>query len=130
VISTVRAAGEGGDGLPPDAAARLVRDVRDPWLRDAALAEMHRDVAAAQTGLWTQLVRQAPDGWIAAPAALLGFAAWLGGHGALAWCAVERSLGDQAGYPLACRLAELLIRAVPPTRWEELGGPQGVQDPA
>ena len=34
----------------------------------------------------------APDDLVAAPAAVLGLAAWLAGHGALAWCAVDRCL--------------------------------------
>ncbi len=68
------------------AARRLVgRRVRAPPVR-----LMTRTAAPAHVGFWTDVVRRAPDDLLATPAALLGFAAWLAGHGALAWCAVDR----------------------------------------
>ena len=47
-------------------------------------------VAPRHVRLWTDAVQRAPDELVAAPAAVLGLAAWLAGHGALAWCAVDR----------------------------------------
>ena len=56
----------------------------------------------------------------AAPAALLGFAAWLSGNGALAWCAVECAQEAEPGYTLAGLLSEALAGAVPPSAWRPL----------
>ena len=65
-------------------------------------------------------MRRAPVHLRAAPAALLGFAAWLSGDGALAWCAVERAQEAEPGYGLA-GLLHALAGAVPPSAWEPLG---------
>ncbi len=46
---------------------------------------------------------------------MLGFAAWLSGEGALAWCAVERCLEGDPGDALAHNVAALLQNAVPPS---------------
>jgi hypothetical protein len=53
----------------------------------------------------------------AAPAALLGFAAWLCGDGALAWCAVDAAQECEPGYGLASLLTDALAAAVPPSVW-------------
>ena len=58
-----------------------------------------------------------PRHLLAAPAALLGFAAWLAGHGALAWCAVDRCAEVDADYSLA-GLASALTQALPPSAWD------------
>ena len=67
--------------------------------RDAAWAAMSRDAAGGHVRLWTDAVQRAPDGLVAAPAAVLGLAAWLAGHGALAWCAVDRWRAVGPGTP-------------------------------
>ena len=56
--------------------------------------------------LWRDVVRRAPADLRAAPAALLGFAAWLSGDGALAWCAVECALEAEPDYSLAGLLTQ------------------------
>jgi hypothetical protein len=71
--------------------------------------------------LWRDVVRRAPLDLLAAPAALLGFAAWLSGDGALAWCAVDRCRQAEPGYSLAGLLADALAGAVPPSSWRPLG---------
>ncbi len=100
--------------------ARLLRLARDRVLWEAALLEQRRETAADQAALWTQAVRAAPPGWVAGPASQLGFAAWLGGQGALAWCAVDRCLAEQPDDERAHALADLLLNAVPPTRWAQV----------
>jgi hypothetical protein len=67
--------------------------------------------------LWRDLVRRTPHDLMAAPAALLGFAAWLSGDGALAWCAVERCQEVEPDYRLAGLLTQALAGAVPPSTW-------------
>lgn len=105
--------------VPSDAdAARLLVGILDLRVRDAAWALMTRDSAAAHVALWTDLVRRSPETLVAPPAALLAFAAWLAGHGALAWCAVDRCLEADPGYRLAGYVADALTHAVPPGVWE------------
>ena len=87
-------------------------------VRDVAWAEMDHDNAKQQVDLWRDVVRQVPVHLRAAPAALLGFAAWLSGDGALAWCAVECAEAAEPGYRLATLLSDLLTGAVPPSAWE------------
>jgi hypothetical protein len=70
--------------------------------------------------LWTDAVQRAPAGLVAAPAAVLALAAWLAGHGALAWCAVDRSRAAGPELTLADLVADLLTRAVPPSVWSRV----------
>ena len=90
-------------------------------LRDVAWAEMAHANARRHVALWLDVVRRAPVDLRAAPASLLGFAAWLSGHGALAWCAVERAQEADPGYGLAGLLSTALAGGVPPSAWEPLG---------
>ena len=85
--STVRL--EAGRFTPVEL-ARVLLGLLDAEGRDAAWAAMTRDAAERHVRLWTDAVQRAPDDLVAAPAAVLGLAAWLAGHGALAWCAVDR----------------------------------------
>jgi Domain of unknown function (DUF4192) len=108
-------------GTAPDDAdlARLLVGMHDPLVRDAAWMAMTRDSSREHVGLWTDVVRRSPREVLAAPAALLGFAAWLSGQGALAWCAIDRCRESVPDYGLAGLLAEMLVHAVPPSAWEE-----------
>ncbi|WP_028644577.1 DUF4192 domain-containing protein [Nocardioides sp. URHA0020] len=104
---------------PADAeVARLLRGMLDLRVRDAAWSSLTRTRAREHTAFWTDVVRRAPDPLVAAPAALLGFAAWQAGQGAVAWCAVDRCIEADPGYSLAGLVAEVLTRAVPPETWE------------
>jgi Domain of unknown function (DUF4192) len=63
------------------------------------------------------MTQRAPDEVRAAPASLLGFASWLSGHGAMAWCALDQVPRDKP-----CALANLVAAAVQtgmrPREWE------------
>ncbi len=96
-------------------AAMVVLDIRD-----VAWAEMSRDNAVRHVQLWREVVRRSPYDLVAAPAGLLGFAAWLNGDGALAWCAVERCQEVEPDYRLATLLSSALANAVPPSVWQPL----------
>ena len=48
---------------------------------------------------------------------LAGFAAWLSGDGASAWCAVERAEAAAPHYSMAALLRETLTRCLPPDVW-------------
>ncbi|PWR07615.1 DUF4192 domain-containing protein [Micromonospora acroterricola] len=76
--------------------------------------------------LWTDVFRRAEPELIAAPGALLAFAAWRAGQGALAAVALERTLGLHPAYSLALLLDDLLRRGVPPSDldgWPSVGMP-------
>ena len=105
--------------VPDDGeAARMLTCVVDVEVRDAALGLLSRDTAEAHARLWGDLVRRAPEDLVAPAAAVLGFAAWVWGNGALAWCAVDRCLIADPDYRLAHYLAHALTHAVPPSMWE------------
>ena len=80
-----------------------------------------RDIA-----LWTDVLRRAEPELTAAPAALLAFAAWRAGQGALAAVTLERALARHPDYSLALLLDDLLRRGVPPSEldgWPAVGLP-------
>jgi hypothetical protein len=89
-------------------------------VRDVAWAELTHADARRHVDLWRDLVRRVPLEVRFAPATLLGFAAWLSGDGALAWCAVDRAVESRADYSLARLLGQVLERGVPPSSWRPL----------
>lgn len=107
-------------GSPPDdrEVARLLRGILEIRVRDAAWSSLRRECAREHVSFWVDVVRRAPEALAAAPAALLAFAAWQSGQGALAWCAVDRSTDADPDYSLACLVAQALLDAVPPHTWE------------
>src|SRR5262249_61645368 len=74
---------------------------------------------APHTELWRDVPRRARADLVAAPATLLGYAAWRYGDGALARVAIERALDADSGYSLAHLLGEALDRALPPSLLDE-----------
>jgi hypothetical protein len=100
----------------PDA-ARLLLLVGLVQVRDVAWAEMSRPVAPAHLELWRDLVRRCPRDLLPGAASLLAFAAWLSGHGALAWCALDRCAAVDPEYSMADCISGLLEGAVPPSAW-------------
>ncbi|HQR27322.1 MAG TPA: DUF4192 domain-containing protein [Nocardioides sp.] len=120
-VATLDAAVREGVALEAPDAARMLTALTDLDVRDAVWRRMTRATARQHLRVWTDLVRAAPEGMVAAPAVLLGFAAWLGGDGALAWCALDRCLADEPSYSLGHLLARALSDAVPPSHWEDAG---------
>lgn len=98
--------------------ARLLLGVASIEGRDQAWSRISRRSAAAHAELWTVVLRAAPGSLSAQPAALLAFAGWLQGHGALAWCAVDRCLAAEPGHRMGLLVAEVLDRAVSPSAWD------------
>ncbi len=99
----------------PEEIAQLLDGLRDVGVRDATFERVTRPRAEEHCEFWRRVVVQAPTSRLAPPAAILAYCAWLAGHGALAWCAVERAREADAGYSLACLVGDLLASAVPPT---------------
>lgn len=110
-----------GQRLDSHDVGRLVVAIAAVEVRDVAWAQIGHDDARRHVDLWSDVVRRCPHDALAAPAALLAFAAWLAGDGALAWCAVERSQEAEPGYSLAGLVTQALAGAVPPTAWTPLG---------
>jgi hypothetical protein len=98
--------------------------VRHAWLalvltsvrvRDDAWARMDPDHRDAHRRLWTDVVRRARPGYVAAPASLLAFTAWQAGDGTLANIALERALDDIPDYSMALLLHDALDAGAPPS---------------
>src|SRR3546814_10654640 len=66
---------------------------------------MSRENHTSHMALWNDLTRRAPDEVRAAPASMLGFASWLHGDGAKAWCALDQVPADRP-YSMAARSEE------------------------
>jgi hypothetical protein len=89
-------------------------------VRDVAWAQMTREDAEHAFALWSQVARRVVPPFEPAVLSLAGFAAWLKGDGASAWCAVERVEAADPDYSMMQLLRETLVRAVPPTCWSRL----------
>jgi hypothetical protein len=99
---------------------RLIVALASVEVRDVAWSEITRATARAHVDLWRDVVRRSPLVAQAPPAALLAFAAWLSGDGALAWCAVDRSQEAEPDYSMAALVAQTLACAMPPSAWQPL----------
>jgi len=84
-------------------------------VRDDAWARMDPAHRQAHARLWTDLVRCAQPGYIAAPASLLAFTAWQSGNGALANIALDRALADTPGYSMAELIRQAVSAGLPPS---------------
>ena len=98
-------------------AARLLVAVESTPTRDRLWLDMNRGNAGSHVALWTDMTKRAPDEVRAAPASLLGFASWLSGHGALAWCALDQVPKDKP-YALANLVAAAVQSGMHPREWE------------
>jgi uncharacterized protein DUF4192 len=89
--------------------------LKDLRVRDDAWARMEPKDSAAHRRLWTDVVRRAVPGHVAAPASLLAFVAWQEGNGALANVAIDRALADDPGYSMALLLRQVISAGAPPS---------------
>ncbi len=117
-------------GVDPDEeeAARALLALTRVDVRDAALFAVTRENASDHLRVWSGLLRRAPEAQVPETAVVTAFCAWQSGHGALAWCALDRCLAAEPDHRLALCLAECLTRAVPPAAWEGVAarsGPEG-----
>lgn len=87
-------------------------------VRDTLWTRFTRDNAYGWVETLTNAARICPDERRTAPMyALLAFAAWLSGNGALAWMAVERADDLDPTYSLTRIVEQALRNAVPPSAW-------------
>jgi len=117
VVATVRSLLASGASPSAQNAGRLLVLVSFEALREVAWSEMSRSNARRHIELWRGLVRRAPVDVRAGAGGLLGFAAWLAGDGALAWCALERCFEADPDDQLGQHIAALLESATPPAVW-------------
>lgn len=98
-------------------AARLLVVLESTPIRDSLWDNMSRSNVPSHVALWTDVTKRAPDDVRAEPASLLGFASWLSGHGAMAWCALDQiPEGKQTN--LAALVASAVQGGVNPRVWE------------
>ena len=103
-------------------AARLLVALEAIPTRDRLWLDMNRGNAASHVALWTDMTRRAPDEVRAASGSLLAFAAWLSGHGALAWCALDQ-VPKGKPYALANLVAAAVQAGMHPREWETANRP-------
>jgi hypothetical protein len=122
--------GAGTTFSPPELAS-VAATVCTGERRDEAWAWLDRTDARGAVELWADAVRRLPSTHVAGPAAVLAFAAWLVGDGALSWCAVDRCRANEPTHSLAGLVAQLLESATPPDSWATLRPEPGENgDPA
>lgn len=109
---------DGGVGLSTRDAGRVLVVCEELPLRDVVWSLMTRDNAEQYVELWRDLLRRTPADLQVVPASLLAFAAWLSGHGALAWCALDRANLADPDYTMARLVGTALEQALPPSIWE------------
>jgi hypothetical protein len=107
--------------LPDDVLVAVLRAIRAPAVRDGAWTTIRRATAIDHVRLWTDAVRRAPEPLRGSAAAVLAFAAWMAGDGALAWCAIDRCQAVDPANSLADLVAEGLQRAISPDAFEAGG---------
>jgi hypothetical protein len=95
--------------------ARLTVALKDMRIRDDAWARMDPGHGDCHLRIWTDVVRRAQPGHVAAPASLLAFVAWQTGEGALANIALDRALADDPDYSMAELLRKVLSAGAPPS---------------
>jgi hypothetical protein len=110
-------AGE-GDRLSDDEVARVAVEVGDVAVRDEFWSQITRESADRHVAFWSEVVRRTLPPHDVAPAALLAFAAWLQGQGALARCALERVHACDPDYSMARLIEQVLRCGIPPEAWE------------
>jgi Domain of unknown function (DUF4192) len=115
VSQLVTAYRAGGRFVTDYQVAWLTVALRDLRVRDDAWARMDPRYGEAHQRLWTDVVRRAQPGHVAAPASLLAFVAWQAGNGVLANVALDRALADDPGYSMATLLRQVISAGAPPS---------------
>jgi hypothetical protein len=85
--------------------------------RDLAWSRIDRAQSGRQLALWAAVARRVVSPYEPAVLSLAGFAAWVSGDGASAWCAIDRAQTVDPDYSMARLLGDALARCVPPDLW-------------
>ncbi len=119
VTELLAVAGEGT--ADDDHCARLAVLAAEIGVRDVAWSMITTERAADHADLWCRVSRRTIDRYALGPLGLAGFAAWIGGQGALMNCCIDRAEAIDPGYSMIGLLAEVGQRGIPPSAWQELG---------
>ncbi|MFT4167436.1 MAG: DUF4192 domain-containing protein [Microlunatus sp.] len=102
-------------GGPTEAeAVEIAVLVRDVGVRDEVWAMMTRQHAEAYVTLWRRVVAVSVWPYEPAPLAMLGWAGWLDGNGALLNCCIDRLEQVAPDYSLLDLCKQISINAIPP----------------
>lgn len=99
--------------------AKVLVRLKDLQVRDFALGSMNGE-SDLYFDAWKWLLKKAPEGFIAAPAALFAVAAYERGDGAMANLALAKAEGDQPNYSMINLLKQLFRSGKSPTIFAEL----------
>lgn len=94
--------------------ARLIGRVAEVQVRDYALGIHNEENYDLYFALWRDLIRMAPEGYVAPIACILAAMAYENGDGALAQRALDRAFLDDEMYPLAGLLRRVFNAGWPP----------------
>lgn len=126
VVASVRRRVEADEEPTDTEVACLLGVLDEPTAVDRLVDLVSRPDAARHARFWSAVVRRTPLARRAVPAGVLALAAWLSGHGALAWCALDVEVPEGRVTGLAAAVRTALEHALPPDAWWA----QGVDDPA
>ena len=107
-----------GNRLSDVDGARMLVALETISTRDALWEDMSRENRTSHVALWNDLTRRAPSEVRAAPASMLGFASWLHGDGARAWCALDQVPADRPS-SMAAIVASALQNGLHPRDWDQ-----------
>lgn len=108
------------DGPTEAEAGEIAVLARDIGVRDEAWAMMSRQDAEAYVALWRRVVAVSVWPYEAAPLAMLGWAGWLDGNGALLNCCIERLEQVAPDYSLLELCRQISHNAIPPQYLDEI----------
>jgi len=106
-----------GNRLSDVDGARMLVALETIGTRDALWEDMTKENHISHMAIWNDLTRRAPDEVRAAPASMLGFASWLHGDGAKAWCALDQVPADRP-CSMAAIVASALQNGIHPREWQ------------
>jgi len=97
--------------------AALAADVH---VRDVAWAAITSSQAGDHVELWRQVIARTVPPLAPGPVCLLGMAAWVSGNGVLLNFCIDKVVELGPGYTMTGLLADIAVRAVPPSCWETM----------
>lgn len=103
-------------------AARMIGRMSDVQVRDYALGIHNEENFDLYFGIWRELLRIAPAGYVAPIACIVAAMSYEAGDGALAQKALDRALTDDDRYPLALLLRRVFNAGWPPQSFAQMRG--------
>lgn len=108
------------DGPTEAEAVEIAVLVRDVGVRDEVWAMMTRQDAEAYVALWRRVVTVSVWPYEPAPLAMLGWAGWLDGNGALLNCCIDRLEQVAPDYSLLELCRQISNNAIPPQYLDQI----------